>query len=75
MTTKELEAEIGIELTKELSSMRERNPAIWNPALEQYINTTIKESGDKFKDVVRNKDIIDIDEPFRLYCEKILSDL
>ncbi|CAI2177682.1 8744_t:CDS:2 [Funneliformis geosporum] len=74
LTTKELEAEIGIELTKELSSMRDRNPAIWNPALEGYIDTTLKESGDKFKDVVRNKDIIDIDEPFRLYCEKILSD-
>ncbi|RGB39113.1 hypothetical protein C1646_664873 [Rhizophagus diaphanus] len=41
-----------VELTKELSSIRDRNPAIWNPALEQYINTTIKESGDKFKDVV-----------------------
>ncbi|CAB4404655.1 unnamed protein product [Rhizophagus irregularis] len=74
LTSKELEAEIGVELTKELSSIRDRNPAIWNPALEQYINTTIKETGDKFKDVVRNKDIIDIDEPFRLYCEKILSD-
>ncbi|CAB4476574.1 unnamed protein product [Rhizophagus irregularis] len=31
------------------------------------------ESGDKFKDVVQNKDIIDIDKPFCLYCEKILS--
>jgi len=74
LTTKELEAEIGIELTKELSSMRDRNPAIWNPVLEGYIDTVLKESGDKFKDVVRNKDIRDIDEPFRLYCEKILSD-
>ena len=55
--------------------MRERNPATWNSALEEYIDTTLKESGDKFKDVVRNKDIRDIDEPFRLYCEKILSDL
>ncbi|CAG8727952.1 8613_t:CDS:2 [Rhizophagus irregularis] len=32
------------------------------------------ESGDKFKDVVQNKDIIDIDKPFCLYCEKILSE-
>lgn len=47
----------------------------WNTTLEQYIYTTIKESGDKFKDVVQNKDIIDIDKPFCLYCEKILSGL
>ncbi|RIA96227.1 hypothetical protein C1645_733427 [Glomus cerebriforme] len=44
-----------------------QNPAIWNPTLERYIDTTLKESEDKFKDVIRNKDIIDIDEPFRLY--------
>lgn len=67
--------EISIKLAKELTSMRDRNPAIWNPTLEGYIDTILKESEDKFKDMVQNKDIRDIDEPFRLYCEKILSDL
>lgn len=75
MTAKELETEVGIELTKELSSMRDRNPVVWNSALEEYINATLKESGDKFKDAVRNKNYKDIDERFRLYCEKVLTDL
>ncbi|RHZ80490.1 hypothetical protein Glove_134g75 [Diversispora epigaea] len=74
LTAKELETEIGIELTKELSSIRDRNPVVWNSALEEYINATLKESGEKFKDAVRNKNYKDIDERFRLYCEKVLTD-
>ena len=52
LTTKELEAEIGIELTNELSFIRNRIPAIWNSALEEYIDTVIKKSEDKFKDMI-----------------------
>ncbi|CAG8667509.1 16326_t:CDS:2 [Gigaspora margarita] len=38
MTTEELKVVIDIKLTEELSSMHERNPAIWNSALENYID-------------------------------------
>ncbi|CAB4418395.1 unnamed protein product [Rhizophagus irregularis] len=34
--TKELETEIEIELTKEFSFMRDRNPIMWNSALKEY---------------------------------------
>ncbi|CAG8730891.1 23893_t:CDS:2 [Gigaspora margarita] len=71
---KELETEIGTELTKELSSIRDRNPVVWNSDLEKYINATLKESGENFKNAVRNKNYKDIDEGFRLYCEKVLID-
>ncbi|CAG8625182.1 3221_t:CDS:2, partial [Ambispora gerdemannii] len=74
LTAKELETKIGIELTKELSSMRDRSPVVWNSALEEYINTTLKESDEKFKNAVRNKNYNDMDEGFRLYCEKVLTD-
>ncbi|CAG8641747.1 10104_t:CDS:10, partial [Ambispora leptoticha] len=74
LTAKELETKIGIELTKELSSMRDRSPVVWNSALEEYINTTLKESDEKFKNAVRNKNYKDMDEGFRLYCEKVLTD-
>ncbi|RIB15545.1 hypothetical protein C2G38_2039297 [Gigaspora rosea] len=44
LIAKELETEIGTELTKELFSMRDRNPVVWNSDLEEYINATLKES-------------------------------
>ncbi|CAG8498069.1 24707_t:CDS:2 [Gigaspora rosea] len=74
LIAKELETEIGTELTKELFSMRDRNPVVWNSDLEEYINATLKESGKNFKNAVRNKNYKDIDENFRLYCEKVLID-
>ncbi|CAG8631087.1 1580_t:CDS:2, partial [Diversispora eburnea] len=61
-TAKELETKIDIEFTKELSSICDRNPVVWNSALEEYINTTLKESGEKFKNAIRNKYYKDIDE-------------
>ncbi|RHZ68253.1 hypothetical protein Glove_296g50 [Diversispora epigaea] len=54
--------------------MRDRNPVVWNSALEKYINATLKESGEKFKNAVKNKNYKDIDERFFLYCEKVLTD-
>lgn len=55
--------------------MRDRNPVVWNSDLEKYINATLKESGENFKNAVRNKNYKDIDEGFRLNCEKVLIDL
>ncbi|CAG8749266.1 16341_t:CDS:2, partial [Racocetra persica] len=74
LTAKELETEIGTELTKELFSMRDRNPVVWNSDLEEYINDVLKESGENFKNAVINKNYKDIDKGFRLYCEKVLTD-
>lgn len=54
--------------------MRDRNPVVWNSDLEKYINATLKESGENFKNAVRNKNYKDIDEGFRLNCEKVLID-
>ena len=44
MTVAEMSTEIGEKLAKEISSMRDVNPAIWSPALEQYIDNAIKVS-------------------------------
>ena len=70
-----METEIGTELTKELFSMRDRNPVVWNSDLEEYINDVLKESGENFKNAVINKNYKDIDKGFRLYCEKVRTDL
>ena len=34
--------EIGEDLAKEISSVREKNPAVWTPALEKYIDDALK---------------------------------
>ncbi|CAI2177131.1 12104_t:CDS:2 [Funneliformis geosporum] len=49
MTTAELTKEIGEELVRKLPSMRDDNPSIWTPAMEQYINTTLKKTGNDFR--------------------------
>nr|CAG8653200.1 4512_t:CDS:2 [Entrophospora candida] len=71
-TILELTLEIGKELTKELSSIHDINPAIWTPGLEVYIDTVLKESGYNFKTAVQNKVP---DKLFQLYCKKVLLDL
>ncbi|CAG8502447.1 27289_t:CDS:2 [Dentiscutata erythropus] len=53
LTKEELNVEIGTKLSEELSFMRERNPVIWNSALEEYLDTTLNESGNKFKDLLQ----------------------
>ncbi|CAG8637383.1 3035_t:CDS:10, partial [Paraglomus brasilianum] len=74
MTVAEMSAEIGEKLAKEISSMRDVKPAIWSPALEQYIDNAIKSKTiADFKRVVLQE--LAEDEPFYLYCQKILLDL
>ncbi|CAG8632697.1 3509_t:CDS:2, partial [Ambispora gerdemannii] len=48
-TITELALEIGEELVIELSSVRDINPAVWTPALENYIDTALKETGKNLK--------------------------
>ncbi|CAI2181697.1 4746_t:CDS:2, partial [Funneliformis geosporum] len=68
---KELSSEIGEELAIELFSVRDANPTIWTPDLEEYINTVLKETGIRFKTAVQ----VNVpDELFRLYWEKVLLD-
>ncbi|RHZ78278.1 hypothetical protein Glove_166g253 [Diversispora epigaea] len=68
----ELTLEIGEELAIELSSIRDINPAVWSHALEKYVDTSLKETGKKFKTAIQ----VEVpNEPFRLYCEKVLLDL
>ncbi|CAG8557486.1 301_t:CDS:10 [Gigaspora rosea] len=67
----ELTLEIGEELAIELSSIRDINPAVWSHALEKYVDNSLKETGKKFKTAVQ----VEVpNEPFRLYCEKVLLD-
>jgi hypothetical protein len=67
-----LTLEIGGELAIELSSIRDINPAVWSHALEKYVDTSLKETGQKFKTAIQ----VEVpNEPFRLYCEKVLLDL
>ncbi|CAG8510485.1 3428_t:CDS:2 [Paraglomus occultum] len=67
----ELALEIGEELAIELSSIRDINPAVWSHALEKYVDTSLKETGKKFKTAIQ----VEVpNEPFRLYCEKVLLD-
>ena len=64
--------EIGAELANKLSSVRDTNPEIWTPDLEKYIDNVLKKSGKQFKYAT----LVDVpDDPFRLYCEKVLLDL
>ncbi|CAG8626613.1 6912_t:CDS:10, partial [Ambispora gerdemannii] len=66
----ELTLEIGEELAIELSSIRDINPAVWSHALEKYVDTSLKETGKKFKTAIQ----VEVpNEPFRLYCEKVLD--
>ncbi|CAG8581905.1 16463_t:CDS:2 [Dentiscutata erythropus] len=67
----ELTLEIGEELAIELSSIRDINPAVWSDALEKYVDTSLKETGKKFKTAIQ---VEVLNEPFRLYCEKVLLD-
>ncbi|CAG8655165.1 2163_t:CDS:2, partial [Racocetra fulgida] len=49
----ELTLEIGEELAIELSSIRDINPAVWSDALEKYVDTSLKETGKKFKTAIQ----------------------
>ena len=71
-TVSELILEVGEDLTIELSTVRDANPAVWTPALENYVNTVLKKTGNSFKTAVLDNVP---DELFRLYCEKVLIDL
>ncbi|KAG9301129.1 hypothetical protein G9A89_012512 [Geosiphon pyriformis] len=73
-TIEELSLKIGEELAVEVSSMRDINPAVWTPALEKYLDAIFNETMDNFQTKVRTKLSGDGDEPFRLYCEKVLTD-
>ncbi|RUS32896.1 hypothetical protein BC938DRAFT_473881 [Jimgerdemannia flammicorona] len=71
--TEELKAKIGEDLAKEISSVRGKNPAVWTPALEKYIDNALK-ACDDFKQAIQIKAPDVGDELFRLYCEKVLID-
>ncbi|CAI2181754.1 8754_t:CDS:2 [Funneliformis geosporum] len=74
MTTAELTKEIGEELVRKLPSMRDDNPSIWTPAMEQYINTTLKKTGNDFRWAVLDHVSDTGNELFKSYCEKVLLD-
>ncbi|CAG8789536.1 10810_t:CDS:2, partial [Racocetra fulgida] len=60
----ELTLEIGAEFANKLSSVRDTNPEIWTPDIENYIDNVLKKSGKQFKNAI----LVDVpDNLFRFY--------
>ncbi|CAG8485330.1 4128_t:CDS:2 [Acaulospora morrowiae] len=69
-TISELSVDIGRELANKLFSLCDANPEVWSSNLEEYIDGVLDNNGKKYE--IAALEISD--EPFQIYCKKVLLD-